>query len=284
MAGNNDNSKKSQFRQISNEELEKILEDHKKWLESKGEEGKQADLSNTILDGKEMEHVNLEGADLRKAVFSKANLIGANLAEADLRKADLHGADLRSAHLMGANFQEAFLGEANLRKAYLHRANFEKSDVIRVKFSRGRYKYLGINTTGCFGSQQFKRFAQDQSFLDELLIGNIRQKILYWTWLIFADRGRTPWFWMGWSAFFPLGFALVFYYHLGSSAFDLEHLCWNLNSMIYYGVVTFTTLGFGDIKPLTNETALWVMAEVILGYIMLGGLISILATIIARRS
>ena len=53
-------------------------------------------------------------------------------------------------------------------------------------------------------------------------------------------------------------------------------------SMIYYSVVTFTTLGFGDITPKTHEAAMWVMAEVILGYVMLGGLISILATKLAR--
>jgi hypothetical protein len=54
--------------------------------------------------------------------------------------------------------------------------------------------------------------------------------------------------------------------------------------MIYYSVVTFTTLGFGDIVPKTNLAALLVMAEVILGYVMLGGLISIFATKLARRS
>ena len=54
--------------------------------------------------------------------------------------------------------------------------------------------------------------------------------------------------------------------------------------MIYYSVVTFTTLGFGDITPKTLEASRWLMAEVILGYVMLGGLISIFANKIARRS
>ena len=54
--------------------------------------------------------------------------------------------------------------------------------------------------------------------------------------------------------------------------------------MIYYSVVTFTTLGFGDIVPKTPAAAWWVMTEVILGYIMLGGLISIFATKLSRRS
>ncbi len=49
-------------------------------------------------------------------------------------------------------------------------------------------------------------------------------------------------------------------------------------------IVTFTTLGFGDVTPKTTKAALWVMAEVVVGYIMLGGLISILANKLARRS
>ncbi len=54
--------------------------------------------------------------------------------------------------------------------------------------------------------------------------------------------------------------------------------------MAYYSVVTFTTLGFGDVIPTTQVAAYWVMAEVILGYIMLGGLISIFANKVARQS
>ena len=54
--------------------------------------------------------------------------------------------------------------------------------------------------------------------------------------------------------------------------------------MLYYSVVTFTTLGFGDIVPRTQEAAWWIMAEVVMGYFMLGGLITILATKLARRS
>lgn len=86
-----------------------------------------------------------------------------------------------------------------------------------------------------------------------------------------------------WSVFLALGFALV-YYQLGECAFDVRNLDWGFSSMVYYSVVTFTTLGFGDVTPNTQEAAWWVMAEVIAGYVMLGGLISIFATKLARRS
>ena len=61
------------------EELKTVLKEHKKWLESDGEEGSLADLC---------------GADLRSADLSGADLRGADLRSADLRSADLRGADL----------------------------------------------------------------------------------------------------------------------------------------------------------------------------------------------
>jgi len=48
--------------------------------------------------------------------------------------------------------------------------------------------------------------------------------------------------------------------------------------------VTFTTLGFGDIVPKTEAAAIWVMLEMAIGYVMLGGLISIFSNKLARRS
>ena len=53
---------------------------------------------------------------------------------------------------------------------------------------------------------------------------------------------------------------------------------------MYYSIVTFTTLGFGDIVPSQPLARAVVALEVILGYIMLGGLISIFANKLARRS
>ena len=76
---------------MEREELEKILEEHKEWIDGKG--GKRADLSGTDLRG-----ANLSGVNLRET-----NLRGANLRGADLREAGLYRADLRGANLSEAN-------------------------------------------------------------------------------------------------------------------------------------------------------------------------------------
>ena len=93
-----------ELRNISKEELDKIIDNHKKWLQSGGEEGERADLSSA----------NLRYADLSYADLRYANLRYANLRSADLSYADLSSADLRSADLSYAD-----LSYANLRYADL---------------------------------------------------------------------------------------------------------------------------------------------------------------------
>ena len=56
------------------------------------------------------------------------------------------------------------------------------------------------------------------------------------------------------------------------------------SSAFYFSIVTFTTLGFGDVITANRAARVMVTLEVILGYVMLGGLISIFATKLARRS
>ncbi|MFB3885421.1 MAG: ion channel [Thermodesulfobacteriota bacterium] len=87
---------------------------------------------------------------------------------------------------------------------------------------------------------------------------------------------------MIWSAVVVLFFTVVYSYK--STWFTQKGLDWI--DVLYFSVVTFTTLGFGDVTPqIGNHTAeIWVMIQVVIGYVMLGGLISILANKLARRA
>jgi len=55
-------------------------------------------------------------------------------------------------------------------------------------------------------------------------------------------------------------------------------------SPLYFSVVTLTTLGYGDALPASTAAQVLVMAEVIIGYCMLSGLLSIFATRMGRRA
>ena len=79
--------------------LDKILDEHKKWLQSNGEEGQKADLREANLRGADLREADLRRADLCRADLREADLRGADLCGANLCEADLRGADLRGANL-----------------------------------------------------------------------------------------------------------------------------------------------------------------------------------------
>ncbi len=104
----------------STPDLKKILADHKKWLDSNGQEGQLANLKNAHLKG--------------------AVLIGANLKNANLQEANLYGAYLKNANLEGANLEGANLRGANLRWANLKNANLKNTNLVRADLMQAELK------------------------------------------------------------------------------------------------------------------------------------------------
>ena len=120
------------------EKLREILEAHRKWVESEGKEGQEANLRGAKLRGANLSGAYLIKADLPGADLSGANLSGAYLFKADLTGAKLPGANLSGAHLQGADLgaahlQGANLGFANLQKAHLGGASLQGADLGGAK-------------------------------------------------------------------------------------------------------------------------------------------------------
>jgi hypothetical protein len=55
-------------------------------------------------------------------------------------------------------------------------------------------------------------------------------------------------------------------------------------SPLYFSVVTLTTLGYGDVLPTSIPAQILAVCQALLGYVGLGGLLSILANKMARRA
>jgi hypothetical protein len=96
----------------SRAELDSVISEHKKWLETEGRDGNEADLSGAALGD-----AYLNGAHLRRAHLSRADLIGADLSRADLSAAVLSGADLSRAELTGTDLKGANLTGTDFKGA-----------------------------------------------------------------------------------------------------------------------------------------------------------------------
>ena len=251
-----------------------------------------ADMRGAFCYGSDFSSANLLGTNFRGALLQEANLSSLNMRElnfenadlswAKLSDSDLTGANLTGANLSSADLESAKLTEAKITQANLQSANLQDTEVSGIEYDRSTL-FRGIRVATCYGSSRFRRFAQDQDYIEELKQAS---PLAYRLWWIMTDCGRSMLRVVTWSLTFTVLFGLG-YYLLGRDAFSIanvEGIGWSFFTTLYYSLVTFTTLGFGDITPNTKLAATIVMAEVVIGYVMLGILISILANKVARRS
>ena len=288
-----------------------------------GADAEGIDLFRTDLSGANLKMSNFERADLSYARLCSAGgykvcLKGAHLTEADLEgadfsEADLRGADLRGANLSDINLQGASLAGARLDKANLSGASLIGADVSGVNFSFANFEnanltamhyggyrqmqglYFGVRgLDSSFGNALFVRDAKDQDYLDTMDVminrlpeGRLKymEQVLFRAWAL-IDYGRSL-------------FKVTFYAFLIASIYAAIYsvdmvLDWGLMDYsssaqswftpFYYSIVTYTTLGFGDVTANTWLGEMIIISEVIVGYFTLGLLLSILANTIARRS
>jgi hypothetical protein len=272
-----------------------------------------ADLSGRDLSRANLSETDLSGADLYKAdmrnVFGVgATFEGAYLAECCLVEADLRGANFTSSDLTHAELGRANLISADMRDADLSDADIDGADISQANLGGARIYGLRYGTfmtmdghysavrglESCYGNALFTRDAQDQDYLDsmrkslEATPSPLARKLKL---LAFAAWSRIE---FGRSLAKPALYALIIAILFGLLYTLDRGYSWGMIdytgsadsplSPFYYSIVTYTTLGFGDITPMNWVGELVVVSEVVMGYTTLGLLLSILANRVARQS
>jgi uncharacterized protein YjbI with pentapeptide repeats len=269
---------------------------------------KKSDLSKAELTEANLQNAALYKCDLRGAVLQEADLTAADLSEcdctgADFRGANLNGTNLRGAILCNANFSNADLTgaklcDADLTSANFRSANFTETDLTQVKFGGFRRmsgKYYGIRGIDqSFGNAVFVREAKDEDYI-ETVYENIRsmpegivKKIdlaLFRAWGL-IDHGRSLLKVGFYAAVISALYGLIYTLdmNLGWEMMDYSNSADTWFTPFYYSLVTYTTLGFGDVTADSLVGEMLVISEVIVGYFTLGLLLAILANTVARRS
>lgn len=272
-----------------------------------------ANLKMATLAGADLSGADLSNAALYKADLSKAVLLQAILSHGDFRATNLIGADLRGVRATGTDFSESRMVGANLKQALLDssvlsladvtntnltHADLSQADLTSLKYGswhsmRGHfYGIRGLDS--CFGNALFVRDAKDQDYLDTLendileTESNVHRawkRSWFKVWSVF-DYGRSlvkaGLLGLSIVTFFSLIYSLDIALGWGLIEYPVRAEGWL--SPWYFSVVTYTTLGFGDITPRSSLGQAVVIVEVVLGYLTLGLLLSILANKVARRS
>ena len=230
----------------------------------------QSNLTDAVLF-----HAHLNDATFAHAKLTRADLRTADLEEARFREATLERADLSEARMVGADLSGAHVGHATFRNADLSRAR------LRAVTGYSSAEWIGIEMPDAnfAGAYAVRRTIMDQNYLYEFRNKSGWHKAIYHIWSITSDCGRSFARWVLWTAIIALLFAIAYTY-VDIDYGDYETLL----SPLYYSVVTMTTLGYGDALPASTLAQVIAMVQVVIGYMTLGGVLSIFATRMGRRA
>jgi uncharacterized protein YjbI with pentapeptide repeats len=121
-----------------------------------------ANLKKTNLSNSALFKTHLERANLKEAILMITNLTEAQLEGADLRGAQLQGANLRYTNLEGADLSDANLQGANLRGANLRGAHLEGAHLEDTELDLSRYglpqDFLDKNHLKMLTHERFRSF------------------------------------------------------------------------------------------------------------------------------
>lgn len=253
-----------------------------------------AELSGANLEGAHLEEANLSRAGLGMACVKGAHCFHATFEDATLTKADLTGADMRRVRMHNARIREAVLRRADFTECDMRGVDLSMSDVKGARFNNAELsesrlrmirnydgaEWYGVNTSAInfTGAYRVRRHIIDENYIREFRESSRMNLIVYYMWRGTSDCGRSLGRWCGWTLIFACIFAAIYLYvgvDYGDEMTVIEPL--------YFSIVTLTTLGYGDVLPGTTAAQAVAICEVVLGYMMLGGLLSIMNNKLSRR-
>jgi uncharacterized protein YjbI with pentapeptide repeats len=254
-----------------------------------------AEFTGAILDGANFEQATAKRASFGNASMKDVRLFGADLSGATLSGADLSRADVRCATLCDVRMVQCTLDGADLERADLTKASARGSSCQRTNFNQAKLagaclrELRGAETASWLeaqitevdftGAYLLRRQILDQNYIHEFRNRSRAHHAIYWVWWLTSDCGRSMLRWgvctLSVAVFFGLAFMTVDV-DFGDSQ--------TLLSPFYFSLVTITTLGYGDVLPRSMAAQILVMAEVAMGYMMLGGMLSIFSDKMARRA
>lgn len=229
-----------------------------------------------------MSHAKFVMADLTGSTF-----VNATARHADFRTSKLGGTRFLEADLAQADFSQSDFTDADLRESNLDGTTFSKTNLRAVRL-RGVRNYTTAYWIGAdirdidfAGAYLVRRHIVDENFLDEFQRQSKVHKLIYWLWSLTSDCGRSMLRWGVFCAVIIVVYGFI-YKALGKQIVYPDDLA-RPYAPWYFSIVNVCTLGFGDVLPKSTLAQILVNSETILGYLGLGGLLTIMGNMMGRR-
>lgn len=223
-----------------------------------GFEEEMAILSFIHFEGAALRHTTFQDGKIHDCSFEDADLSHTNLKNASINTCNLEDADLSGANLSGANIINSNLLRTSLRDVNLGAVLIDQKSVLNKQIhdeTEGNHHLASIQykqIKQMYKNSSLHSMADDYQYREMVC----KRRALKWynpvRWLnfVFGDLsckyGTSVTRIAFWMIFFVCGFAWIFH-HLQNiryyeKPFDLSYL-----DSLYFSLVTYTTVGYGDL-------------------------------------
>lgn len=247
-------------------------------------------LSQAPLQGFILRYADFQNANLKQASFIGADLYEAKFQNVQLYKVELQGADLKECNFQGAEICNAYLQSADFSRAIVD----DSTEIWNCEIDK-KTKFEGV------GLGNIRIYPKEKQLLEyNVRRMNWEQWYTYKDWVKLHPKEKRNsivrflmLFFRGFWAisnygistikiiatFFGMACIFAFIYWLRPEFIYFDNNIdsfQNLWHACYFSVVTMTTLGFGDIaaNPNSGIGQTFLMIQVILGYVLLGALVT----------
>ncbi|MCV6626906.1 MAG: ion channel [Cellvibrionaceae bacterium] len=222
---------------------------------------------------------DLYRANLRGAHCFMLDFSGSSLMKADLSGANLHCANLSNCNLLGTKFHDAKLehvtwGDRVLQEQQAQASSDAHEQLDLYQQAEEIYRHLRkvFENQGLFESAGYffeREMVVRRKQMPKYSLGRIISKTVD----LFCGYGEQPLRVVAFSSIIILGFASLYFFsgiNFGGQTVSFDpYGGWSKNGRalldsIYFSVVTFTTLGYGDITPL-GISRLFAAIEALIG-------------------
>ncbi len=221
-----------------------------------------------------LRYADLYRAKLARAHLYNIDLTGCNLMKADLSWVNLNSGGLEDCNLLGVNFKNARLEDVSWGEKVLQAVEGDKAQK-QGDTEHAKSMYLEAESV----CRNIRRVAEQQGLVDtaghffQQEMKNRRNQfpVDSWQWAsswlvdLVSGYGERPLRVIGFSLLMILIFAIAYFFtgisYGGVEMYFDPQTSWlkNLQTFgycAYFSVVTFTTLGYGDIIPVSTARAL----------------------------
>jgi hypothetical protein len=257
------------------------------------------------LSGIDLNGISIHNCIIENSCFSYANFDAAKLGGIEFRESSLMQANLHKASLGKIRFKRGGMEGSDVSGAHLNVVELNNSSVSsKLKFTEVGYWYLLkkllliflgkengseergqshtiflFNQTGDLTSPYNKTFREYVDWYQYVFISfrdyghyGLLEKLKFSASLLFTKCWSSYVVLFSWALILISFFALIFF----AFPSNLKDYDGSFFTAFYYSVVTFTTLGYGEITPITSVGRAMVIIEVLIGYVTLGSFVFLL--------